>query len=103
MKKSKLDKIKIDYLVKNIFTIIKKNFIIAYNKNEKGSFYETFDNYDINGVCYLEQYSFKEGKMEFIIDKKVSVFVFEIKYLKKGLLCVSTYYSCLIWSSKEIK
>ena len=57
-----MDKIKIDYLVKNIFTIIKKNFIIVYNKNEKRSFYETFDNYDINGVCYLEQNSFKEGK-----------------------------------------
>lgn len=98
-----MDKIKIDYLVKNIFPINEKNFIIVYNKNEKGSFYETFDNYDINGIRYLEQYSFKEGKMEFIIDKKVSVFVFEIKYLKKGLLCVSTYYSCLIWSSNEIK
>ena len=29
--------------------------------------------------------------MEFIFDKKVSGFVFEIKYLKQGLLCVSTY------------
>ena len=98
-----MDKIKIDYLVKNIFPINEKNFIIVYNKNEKGSFYETFDNYGINGVCYLEQYSFKEGKMEFIIDKKVFGFVFEIKYLKQGLLCVSTYNSCLIWSNNEIK
>lgn len=98
-----MDKIKIDYLVKNIFPINEKNFIIVYNKNEKGSFYETFDNYGINGVCYLEQYSFKEGKMEFIIDKKVSVFVFEIKYLKQVLFWVSTYNSCLIWSNNEIK
>ena len=41
--------------------------------------------------------------MEFIIDKKVSGFVFEIKYLKQGLFWVSTYNSCLIWSNNEIK
>ena len=33
-----VDKIKIDYLVKNIFPINEKNFIIVFNKNEKGSF-----------------------------------------------------------------
>ena len=68
-----MDKIKIDYLVKNIFPINEKNFIIVYNKNEKGSFYETFDNYDINGVCYLEQYSFKEGKWNLYLIKKFLV------------------------------
>ena len=83
-----VEKIEVNYEIKNFFALDEKNIMIGY--------------YTESIEFYLAQYLLKEEKAEFIIDKKIQ-YIYDMKYLNQGLLCIAGNYDFIIWSINELE
>ena len=83
-----MEKIEVNYEIKNFFALDEKNIMIGY--------------YTESIEFYLAQYLLNEEKAEFIIDKKIQ-YIYDMKYLNQGLLCIAGNYDFIIWSINELE